>query len=85
MGLTLGLFSQNQVLNLEDMEGFEGGDRRYIQGAMVPLDKIDEFIAKGGKVEPVEEPKEVLTEEKRLELRKILNGHYKDVIDILES
>lgn len=51
MALTLGLLSQNDVLNLEDMEGFEGGDRHYIQGAMVPLDKIDQFISKNNKVE----------------------------------
>lgn len=86
--VTLGIFSQNNVLDLEDMERFEGGDRRYIQGAMVPLDLIDDFIKKGGKVDPPKpdpEPRNLLTEQKRTELRAILNGHYKDVIDILES
>jgi HK97 family phage portal protein len=85
--VTLGVFSQNQVLKLEDMETFEGGDRRYIQGAMVPLDMIDEFVKKG-KTTPTksdQEEKHFLTDEKRNELRGILNGHYKDVIDILES
>lgn len=87
--ITLGVFSQNNVLDLEDMERFEGGDRRYIQGAMVPLDLIDDFV-KAGKTTPApkEEPKEekqLLTEQKRTSLRGILNGHYQDVIDILES
>lgn len=82
--ITLGVFSQNNVLDLEDMERFEGGDRRYIQGAMVPLDLIDEFVKKGTPVPPAEE-KETVSEEKKMQLRGILNGHYKEVIDILES
>lgn len=82
--ITLGVFSQNNVLDLEDMERFEGGDRRYIQGAMVPLDLIDEFVKKGTPPPPTEE-KETVSEEKKLQLRGILNGHYKEVIDILES
>lgn len=79
LGLTLGLFSQNDVLQLEDMEGFEGGDRRYIQGAMIPLDMVDEFIRKGGKASPA------VSEEKRSKLKSILNGHYQHVIDILDE
>lgn len=87
--ITLGVFSQNMVLDLEDMERFEGGDRRYIQGAMVPLDLVDEFVKKGKTIptepeKPTEE-KQLLTEAKRTQLRSILNGHYHDVIDILES
>jgi HK97 family phage portal protein len=85
MGLTLGLFSQNQVLALEDMEGFEGGDRRYIQGAMVPLDLLDEFVKKGKTTTTEQQPKEAISDEQRKQLRSILNGHYQDVIDILES
>lgn len=88
--ITLGVFSQNIVLDLEDMERFEGGDRRYIQGAMVPLDLIDEFVKKG-KTLPAEEPKDpkeekqLVSEHKRTQLRGILNGHYQDVIDILDA
>ncbi|MFZ2905336.1 MAG: phage portal protein [Cyclobacteriaceae bacterium] len=84
MGLTLGLFSQNNVLDLEDMERFEGGDRRYIQGAMVPLDLVDDFVKKGRTL-PTPSEEQKVSEEKKLQLRGILNGHYKEVIDILES
>lgn len=88
--LTLGVFSQNDVLRLEDMETFEGGDRRYIQGAMVALDLHDEFVKKG-KTLPTEPAKPDKEEEKHLsedikkQLRSILNGQYDTVIDILES
>jgi HK97 family phage portal protein len=84
--ITLGVFSQNNVLDLEDMERFEGGDRRYIQGAMVPLDKIDEFVKKG-KTDtnpPQQKEKKSITDDQKLSLKSILNGKYQDVINILE-
>lgn len=38
--------SSNEVRELEDMNPYEGGDRYYVQANnMVPVDKIDEFIA----------------------------------------
>lgn len=85
MGLTLGLFSQNDVLALEDMEGFEGGDRRYIQGAMVPLDLIDEFVKKGKTdTTPPTEDKPKITQEQKDAIRAMLNGKAQSVIDLFE-
>lgn len=39
------VYSPNHILELEDEEPFEGGDQRFIQGAMVPIDKIGEIVA----------------------------------------
>lgn len=44
--LNTGVFSPNEVRELEDMNPYEGGDRYYVQGAMIPTDKIDEFLMK---------------------------------------
>jgi HK97 family phage portal protein len=35
-----GVFSPNQVLELEDMNGYEGGDMRMVNGAMVPVELL---------------------------------------------
>jgi len=45
-----GSLSQNDIRELEDENPIPGGDRYFIQGNMVPVDKIDEFIDKGGTV-----------------------------------
>lgn len=42
----IGVFSQNNILEKENMNGFEGGDRRYVPLNMVPIDKVDEVLAK---------------------------------------
>lgn len=36
-----GVFSPNDVLELEDMNTYEGGDSRFINGAMVPVQLIE--------------------------------------------
>lgn len=42
----IGVFSQNDILELEDMNPIEGGNRHYVAGNnMVPIDKIDEVLA----------------------------------------
>jgi HK97 family phage portal protein len=48
----IGAFSPNNVLELEDMNGYEGGDIHVMNGTMMPVDKIYEIwkakIEKGG-------------------------------------
>lgn len=39
-----GVLSQNDVRELENMNPVKGGDRYWIQGAMNPIDKIDDII-----------------------------------------
>lgn len=41
----IGVFSQNMILDLEDMNPIEGGDKHYVQGNnMVPIDRIDDVL-----------------------------------------
>lgn len=40
-----GMITGNQVADFEDWNHYEGGDLRFIPMNMIPLDKIDEFIA----------------------------------------
>lgn len=40
----MGAYSPNQILEHEDEEPVPGGDQRFVQGAMVPLDKIAEIV-----------------------------------------
>jgi HK97 family phage portal protein len=48
----IGAFSPNRVLELEDENGYEGGDIRVMNGTMMPVDKIYDIwkakIEKGG-------------------------------------
>ena len=40
-----GLIDGNMVADLEDWNHYEGGERRFIPMNMMPLDKVDEFMA----------------------------------------
>ncbi|AWW32166.1 phage portal protein [Echinicola strongylocentroti] len=44
VAINAGLKSQNECRALEDMDPFEGGDRRWIQMNMMPLDKADQIL-----------------------------------------
>lgn len=44
IAINAGLKSQNECRALEDLDPFEGGDRRWIQMNMMPLDKVDELL-----------------------------------------
>jgi HK97 family phage portal protein len=43
-----GVFSPNNVLELEDMNTYEGGDVHIFNAASIPVDKIHEGYKKGG-------------------------------------
>jgi len=46
-----GVFSPNNVLELEDMDVYEGGDIHFVNGAMIPVESLKdylEFKMKGG-------------------------------------
>jgi len=44
----LGAMSPNEIRGAEDMNPYEGGDRYFVQGAAMPMDKIDETLAARG-------------------------------------
>lgn len=41
-----GLITGNMIADLEDWNHFEGGERRFVPMNMIPLDMVDEFVAK---------------------------------------
>lgn len=73
--ITDAVLTPNQVLELLDMPTYEGGDEHYIQGAMVPVSMLKEVLTK--KQKPV-------SDTQKEKLKSILNGHYKDVAEILD-
>lgn len=44
VAINIGLMSQNEARKLESMAPFEGGDRRWIQMNMMPLDAADSIL-----------------------------------------
>ncbi len=89
----IGVFSPNMILEMEDLPHYPDGDKRYIQGAYVPVDQISELVGaqikKGDRPEPKEPPKEqksrdeIMAEIRHL-LKGKLNGSYKDVEQYLQ-
>ncbi|GAB3324308.1 phage portal protein [Larkinella ripae] len=64
-----GIMNANEIRALEDMNPYEGGERYMIQGAMVPVDKLDEIIASRKPAQPSTPPASRGVE---------LNGHHKN-------
>jgi hypothetical protein len=40
----IGVFSQNNILALEDLNPIENGDIHYVQGAMIPIDIYQQWV-----------------------------------------
>lgn len=85
----IGVLNANEIRELEDKPTYEGGDEYYLQGALVPVSKIADFIDskiqsaknKGQNKEAVKaEFKKFL----RTELKDKLNGSYKTVEEYLQ-
>ena len=43
---SVGAFSPNDILALEERDAVEGGDQRFVQMSYAPLDKIAEYFDK---------------------------------------
>jgi len=87
----IGSLTPNQICEFEELPTYEGGDRHYVQGALIPTDKVDEFLASksaGQENQPDNQQAEQKFNELKAELREVLqgklNGHYKDVASYLE-
>jgi HK97 family phage portal protein len=59
--LNTGVMSINDVRDLEEMNPVTGGDERFIQGAMVPLSRINDIIDK--QTEPAQPPVTTLSDD----------------------
>lgn len=84
----IGVLNANEIRELEDKTAYEGGEDYYLQGALIPVKKITEFIDskikaannKGQSKKAIEgEVKSLL----RTEMKKKLNGHFSDVEELL--
>lgn len=87
-GIQNSYLSPNDVREYLELSKVEGGDRYYLQGALVPTDKIDEFIeGKSAKQENQPDNQKAKDEERAKigeEIRSRLNGHYKLVSDLFD-
>lgn len=54
--VNIGVYSQNDVREKENENPVDGGDRYWVQGALVPIDKIDDVIDAKKKPEPAPAP-----------------------------
>jgi HK97 family phage portal protein len=83
----------NQICEFEDLPTYgPDGDKHYVQGALVPVDMVADFIlSKSAKQEnqpdnqkTEQKMREEIREEFREKMKSRLNGHYKQVADLLE-
>jgi HK97 family phage portal protein len=93
--INLGVMTPNMAAELEDLPTYPGGDTHYVQGAMVPVDLLREFILSKTKAGTLPSPqgdgqgeggnqRQQILDEIRDLVRGRLNGHFKDVADIFE-
>lgn len=83
--------SANEIREFEEMTTYEGGNEYFVQGALVPVRLIEDYImSKSAKQEnqPDAQAEQKMREDIKAELREVLqktlNGHYKDVASILD-
>ncbi len=87
--LNLAAITPNMIADFEDLPTYEGGDKYYIQMNMIPVDMIADFVKSKSNTQQSNTPadtatREMIIEELRDQIKSRLNGHYKDVADILE-
>lgn len=85
----IGVMNANEIREMEDLTTYEGGDKYYLQGALVPVDSIDKIIdskveASKNKGQDKEKIKEDVKRTLRDEAKKRLNGHFSEIKEIFE-
>ncbi len=83
----IGALNANDIREMEDMEHYEGGDTFYVQGALMPVNLMADFIqSKITASKNKGQTKKALVAETKAfinaELKTRLNGHYKEVADL---
>ena len=78
----VGSISQNEIRELENQNPIDGGDRYYVQGALVPVDKIDDIIdAKKAKPEAPPAPEKPVDDERyALAFRRVMRDAAERVV-----
>jgi HK97 family phage portal protein len=85
----IAVLNANEIREMEDLTTYEGGDEYYIQGALVPVSKIAEFIdSKIQSSKNKDQTKSAIKSEVKSMLRdeakKRLNGHFNEIKEIFE-
>ncbi len=85
----IGALCANDIREMEDMPHYEGGNTFYVQGALMPVDLMAEFIqSKITQSKSKETSKKQLVKETKALMRGMakekLNGHFKDIEAIFE-
>ncbi len=88
----IGVVNANEIREYEDLPTYEGGNEYFIQGALVPVSKIADFIQSkidGANKDPIPgqsraEMRQEFMDEMEIELKSKLNGHFKDVADLFQ-
>jgi HK97 family phage portal protein len=86
--VNLGAMSPKQVADLEDLKTDGVSEEYFMQLNMAPVDilgEVQKAKAGGNAAARTEEQRQQIIEELREQIRARLNGHYKDVADILED
>lgn len=84
---TVGGITSNEIREFEGLNPIKGGDRAFVQGAMVPLDRIDDIIdaqiaaKKAPPAAPVVDPEPIVEEVKSLR-RHVEAAHVEVVSDL---
>lgn len=85
----IAVLNANEIREMEDMTTYKGGEEYYIQGALVPVSKIADFIdskiqASKNKGQSKAATKAEVKKMLRAEAKEKLNGHFKDVAEIFD-
>jgi HK97 family phage portal protein len=79
----IGAITPNQICELEDLPTYgKDGDQHFVQGALVPIDKIADIAAQAAASKTPVSRAEII-KELREKIQPKLNGHYADIADIL--
>lgn len=79
----IGAITPNQICELEDLPTYgKDGDQHFVQGALVPIDKIADMVAAQASAKQPVTRAEIL-KELREKIQPKLNGHYADIEQFL--
>lgn len=57
IAINTGIYSQNEARKMEDLAPFDGGDRKWLQINMMPLDRADDILDRAAEFIATQKPK----------------------------
>lgn len=80
----IGAITPNQICELEDLPTYgKDGDQHFVQGALVPIDKIADMVAAQSTAKAAPVTRAEIIKELREKIQPKLNGHYADIAEFL--